>query len=60
MKKFAIYTVIVLIITIILPTIIVKTFKFVPIGDKFNIDSLKLKGGHERSNKGKQEKELVI
>ena len=44
MKKFGIYTVIVLIVTIILPTVIVKTFKFVPMEDKFNIDSSDLKG----------------
>lgn len=53
MKKFAIYTVIVLIITIILPTIIVKTFKFVPIGDKFNIDSLKTERRTREDQQGK-------
>lgn len=34
MKKIGIYTTIVLIITILIPTIIVKTFKFVPAGKK--------------------------
>lgn len=45
MKKFGIYTVIVLIVTIILPTVIVKTFKFVPMEDKFNIDSSRFERG---------------
>ncbi len=34
MKKIGIYIMVVLVVIILVPTIIVKTFNFVPIGDK--------------------------
>lgn len=43
MKKIGIYIMIVLVITIILPTVIVKTFSFVPMGNKLKGDIVKPK-----------------
>ncbi len=58
MKKLGIYTVIVLIITIILPTIIVKTFKFVPIGDRLNINPTRSERPHKEGKNKEGELEI--